>query len=100
MMGQNEGDRLKNCLERKLHCSVTYMSEGYYLVRVPDGTTEAPNPKPDPRYREKTVIMLPDGIILKKAMNYPCIRPGCTHIRLLLPDELEGNQRRIPYGNY
>ena len=41
-------------LEHELHYSFSYMSQGYYLVRFPPGTTE-----------EEGVIWLPCGTILQ-----------------------------------
>ena len=42
MMDAQEIARVQGWLEGQLHCRVTSMSEGYYLVRFPDGATEEP----------------------------------------------------------
>ena len=89
LMDQQSVARIQGYLEQKLQCRMTYFSQGYYLVRFPEGTIEEESPKPDPRYREETVLRFPDGATLRKCVKWPCMRPGCTHISLFLSDELE-----------
>ena len=99
IMDQQETARVQGYLERKLQCRMTYMSTGFYLVRFPDETLEVESSKPDPKYQHESIIHLPNGVTLRKAVHWPCIRPGCTHTRLLPPDEPEEEPRRLPYGN-
>lgn len=98
MMDQDNALKARNYLEGQLHCRMTYMSEGYYLVKFPDGTVEEECPEPNPRYREETVIKLPNGAMLRKCVKWPCLHLGCTHIRLLIPEGLEETPRRMKYG--
>jgi hypothetical protein len=100
MMNQNEVARIQGYLERKLHCSMTYMSVGCYLVSFPDGTLEVACSDSNPKYQHESIITLLNGVTLRKLVHWPCTRPGCTHTHLLLPDEQEDRSRRLPYGNH
>ncbi len=99
MMGQEEAARIRSYLEFDLHCRMTYMSEGSYLLRFPDGTTEQECTQPDPKYKQETVITLPNGVILRKVVKYPCIHPHCTHTHLILPNLPEEGPKRMRQGS-
>jgi hypothetical protein len=92
---QNEIAQLQTFLERH-GCSMTYMSDrgGYYLVRLPDGTTEYRPEDRDARYQDQTILKLPNGIELTKVVHWPCMhRTTCNHTRILLPDEAKRRGR-------
>ncbi len=106
MMDEQETAQVRSWLEGKLHCCLTYMSEGYYLVRFPDGTTEEAI-EPRSQYQQESIITFPGGVTLRKVVHWPCLhRPGCTHTRLHPTEELPpkqgdgrgryGSRRRLP----
>jgi hypothetical protein len=77
----------------QLQCSLTYISSGYYLVHVPEGTYEEICTAPDPQYQQTSLVYLPSGAMFKKAIKWPCSRSECPHAVLLLPEDMK---RRKP----
>ena len=98
MMEEQEAVRLRAWLEGKRHSRMTYISKGYYLVRFPDGTLEE-QVDPGPRYQQESLIHFPNGVTLRKVVHLPCIYPGCTHIRLFLPEQERIGDGRGRYGS-
>ncbi len=96
VMDQVEVAHIQGFLERA-GCSMTYMSAGYYLVSFPEGTTEDRPADPRPQFQDETRITLPNGLTITKVVHWPCTRPMCNHVRLLLPGE-EGENRRRRYA--
>ncbi len=106
MMDEQETAQVRSWLEGRLHCRMTSMSEGYYVVRFPDGTTEQAT-ETRPQYQQESMIRLSSGVTLRKVVHWPCLhRPGCTHTRLLPTEEFPpkngdgrgryGSRRRLP----
>jgi hypothetical protein len=106
MLDEQETAQVRSWLEGRLHCCMTYMSEGYYVVRFPDGTTEQAT-ESRPQYQQESIIRLPSGVTLRKVVHWPCLyRPACTHTRLLPVEEPAppqgdgrgryGSRRRLP----
>jgi hypothetical protein len=59
-------------------------------VKFPQGTIVDKIETPEiGACREQRIISLPNGVKLVVQNLYPCVRPGCTHNRMLLPGTRE-----------
>lgn len=84
VMEQNEAVRLEK--EVLKPCGCTMLFEMPYKVQFPAGTVEEVC-QGDLRFREESLIHLPNEKQLRKCVKWPCRQSGCTHTYLLLQKE-------------
>ncbi len=64
-------DCVRFYLEHELGASLTYIQNGWYLVKFPEGSREETYAGHSTSYTSETTIRLPSGETLKKLILYP-----------------------------